>query len=83
MEENWYSLAISIIRKVTPEQAFGLFNNGKKPPIRLENQELKAMGLYKKLGLTWKQIGEMYGLEESGAFNRYKRYKELNSKVAI
>lgn len=83
MEENWYSLAISIVRKVTPEQAFGLLNNGKKPPIKLVNQELKAMGLYKRLGLTWKQIGEMYGLEESGAYKRYKRYKKLTSKVAI
>ncbi len=65
---------ICIITGCTPEQAFEMFTSGKKPQLHLDTKDLEAMGQYKENGLTWEQIGELFGLSKHAAFRRYKRF---------
>lgn len=82
MEENWCCLAISIIMSCTPEQAFQMFQNGKKPQVRLDERDYKAIAFYKqKNGMTWKDIGKLFGIQESTIFKRFKRYN--TGRIAI
>lgn len=81
MEENWCSLAICIIVTCTPEQAFAMYADGKRHQVKLDSIDLKAIERYKELGLTWKQIGDLFGLQESTVFKRFKRYSA--GRVAV
>ncbi len=80
MEENWCCLAISILCNCTPEQAEVIYEFGKnrkqKPRVKLEQEDLEGMRKHREEGLTWKQVGDLFGLSESGAFKRFKRYEE-------
>lgn len=77
---GWYLLAIAILYKnpVTVEGAERLFEYGetKKRDINRQMYELRQEGM------TFKAIGEMFGLTESATFLRIKRtgkkYKELS-----
>ena len=79
MEENWCCLAISILTDCTPEQAVVIFefgNNRKnKPTIRLSKEDFEGIREHKNNGLTWKYIGELFGLSESGVLKRFKKYE--------
>ena len=74
---GWYLLAIAILYKnpVSVEGAERLFEYGetKKRDINRQMYEMRQQGM------TFKAIGEMFGLTESAVFLRIKRmkYKEL------
>lgn len=76
---GWYLLAIAILYKnpVTVEGAARLFEYGESKKRDI-NRQLYDM---RQQGMTFKAIGEMFGLTESAAFLRIKRtgkkYKEL------
>ena len=72
-ELGWYLLAIAILYKnpVTVEGAARLFEYGetKKRDINRQMYDMRQQGM------TFKAIGEMFGLTESAVFLRIKRMK--------
>jgi DNA invertase Pin-like site-specific DNA recombinase len=78
MEENFYALAVSILRKCTPEQAFELLETGKKHRAK-RGTYLDAVPELRKLreqGLSYEAIGELYGMSKDWVYARLKREKE-------
>lgn len=75
---GWYLLMIAILYKnpVTVEGAARLFEYGesKKRDINRQMYELRQQGM------TFKAIGEMFGLTESAVFLRIKRMKNKGLK---
>ncbi|MDI3534799.1 MAG: hypothetical protein PWQ82_1164 [Thermosediminibacterales bacterium] len=71
---NYYALMVAIFRKCTPEQAFELLENGKLKRMKLNNDDIAYMVELKK-ELTYKEIGEMYGLSPDAVHNRIRRFK--------
>ena len=70
---GWYLLAIAILYKnpVSVEGAARLFEYGesKKRDINKQMYDMRQQGM------TFKEIGEIYGLTESATFLRIKRMK--------
>jgi hypothetical protein len=70
------ALYISVFQGVCQEIAFhkvldrGKFD--KKSP--LNDEDTKDMIKFKNEGMTWKEIGEIYGILDSTACQRVKRY---------
>lgn len=79
MKENYYALAICIMKQCTPEQAFELMNTGKKKRTR-KGEALKdaadMIRLRDNQHMTYVAIGELYGLDKDAVYRRIKRAKE-------
>ena len=80
MNECWCALAVAVLSQnySTPEMAFECLVNGRKlkKNIMLTDADFEDM-LKMKDYLTYKEIGDIYGLEESSAFRRMKKYKAV------
>jgi hypothetical protein len=74
LEENYYALAISILKGCTPEQAFELLENGRiKRKKHSSGNSVEEMIVLKSQGFTYKQIGEMFGMSNKAVYNRIRR----------
>jgi len=83
LNENWYALCIAIILKTPPETSFQLLGVGKKRSMSVLNfDDTIDMINFKSEGLTYKQIGEMYGISESAACKRMSYYKKIKDRPA-
>lgn len=82
MKETYYALLIAILTPCTPEQAFGLMESGEKKHVDswIRTEMLKEMIRLKKQGLTYQQIGDIYGLGKDDVFKRIKR---ANKQCAV
>ncbi len=80
VKEAYMALAVSILTKSTPEQAFEKLSNDYDPGIHynksITNKDLEDMISMKKSGETWREIGEVFGVTLYTAFARVKRYKK-------
>ena len=80
IKEAYMALAVSILTKSTPEQAFEKLSNDYDPGIHynksITNKDLEDMISMKKIGETWREIGEVFGMKTSTIFLRVKRYKK-------
>ena len=76
LEENYLALVIAILCKKTPEQSFYILEFGLKKLRRITKSEADEMIKYKKRGMTYKAIGEMFGITDQAAHKRIKRRKE-------
>lgn len=74
MDFNWYALALSIINNVLPEQAFSLLENGKTTK-KYNTVNLEDMIKLRQQGMTYKAIGEIYGIKESAVCKRIAYHK--------
>ena len=77
MEENYYALAVSIMRKCTPEQAFNLVATGKKGKPSKEDT-LSMVAEIKRLrarGKTYREIGKLYDTTEGNIYRKLKAYE--------
>lgn len=85
MKENYYALAVCILRNCTPEQAFQLLETGKKKRVKKgtcldvvpERQKLREQGL------SYKAIGEIYGMSKDGVYIRLKKAKKTGEKCIV
>lgn len=84
MNECWYAFALALVSHVylTPERAFGCLASGKKPRKRepntyLTDDDVADMSRMKEDKLTYRQIGEMYGLDRFAIYNRIRRCKGI------
>ena len=77
--DGWMALCIAILRCVPQHEAFRLLYN---PAIKrkwseddyLEIEELR------KSGESWRNIGEMFGINKSNVFRQYQRWNEKKKK---
>lgn len=78
MEENWYALIIAILLKQPPETSFQILEDGKKNrgKTSLSDNDTLDMIQYRKENLTYREIGEMYGLKDYVVYKRIKYYNE-------
>jgi len=81
VKENYYALAVSILCKCTPEQAFELLETGKKKRAKRGTYLDVAPELqkYREQGLSYEAIGELYGMSKDWVFARLKRAREKSA----
>ena len=79
MEDNWYALVVAILFNQPPETAFQILEDGTRNLHYSKLTELDTLDMikFREEGITYKKIGEMYGISESAA---YKRISYLNKK---
>lgn len=84
MEENWRAFYIATQREVTPEQAFELYRNGKlgRSNRTISQDEVIDMISFKANGMTYKEIGNMYGLTLTAVYQRIRYYKKKNKVLS-
>ena len=78
MKENYYALLICILRPATIEQSFDLLN-GKITKVQnksVTKDDVQDMVLMRQQGITYEEIGQIYGLSMQAVYMRIKRYKE-------
>lgn len=71
MEFNWCALAVAILKNVLPEQAFELMERNVK--LTVSNDDVPDMIKMRQQGMTFRQIGDVYGLTASNIFTRIKK----------
>jgi hypothetical protein len=80
MKENYYTFLICILRPVTVEESLrmmgGIFPIIKSKKKNLNNQDMVDL---RNKGMTFKEIGEIFGITETAAYMRVKRFtKEVS-----
>jgi Mor family transcriptional regulator len=78
--ENWYVLCIAALGNVTVEQAFEIYSTGKKKATVITEEDTKDMIKLRQKGLTYKEIGEIYCMNESSVCNRIIRFMDKEKK---
>jgi len=79
---NYAALAVSILSDCFPEIAFEKLYNphcisvGKKSRNMLTDTDIENMMRYKCQGLTYKQVGSIYGISDHCVNKRIQRYKK-------
>lgn len=78
MEENWCAFFIATQFEVTPEQAFELYRDGKlgRYNRNISQVDVLEMVSLKTNGMTYKEIGYMYGISSNAAYRRIKCYEK-------
>ncbi len=76
LAENYCALAVAILTHSTPERSFELLEKGAgKRTYRSDITEEDIKDMIKlKEGMTYKAIGELYGLSECVAWRKMKNY---------
>lgn len=75
-EENYYALAIAILKPVTPEQAFELLDKGhlkKYVQYHYLSDDAEDMEKMRASGMTYKQIASIYGVNVDCVFRILKK----------
>ncbi|MFA6941442.1 MAG: hypothetical protein WCQ54_10790 [Clostridiaceae bacterium] len=78
MDDNWCALFIATQLDVSPEIAFDLLTRREKPRTNklITDDDTKDMIALKSQGITYREIGAMYGLTDHAAYRRMKRFKD-------
>lgn len=74
MIENYYALAISIIKGLHPEQSFELLETGRVKQ-KCNPEDLDDILKLQAMGMSYEELGEAYGISEFAAYARVKRAK--------
>lgn len=74
-QENYCALALSIIDGCLPETAWARLNNPHPETVKavILPEDINLMKRYRKHGLTYKQIGDIYGLSMDIVYSRIRR----------
>lgn len=83
MDENWCALCVAILCNLTIEQAFDKMDNFRGKKSRNYNnliteEDSKDMTIMRKT-MTFREIGQIYGLSDAAVYRRIKRFKEEKS----
>jgi hypothetical protein len=86
--ENYYVLAVSILKNKTPEEAFELYQTGEDKiagynKVITEDDVLDMIHLREKEGLSYGKIGQIYNLSDQAIYRRIKRYKKNKFKIDV
>jgi len=74
-QENYCALALSIVIDCFPETAFAKLESPRPDTINkiILPEDISLMERYRKRGLTYKQIGNIFGLHKDVVYSRIKR----------
>lgn len=70
------ALLLSIFHNMTPEQAFRKLENKSYKYTGITDEDIKDMVKMRNEGMTYKAIGECYGLSESQTYRRIEDYRK-------
>jgi hypothetical protein len=75
MNRSWGTFFIALVYKkyVTPEQAISLWTDGKIKAYERDPFLDNEIVSYRKLGMTWKAIGDLVGMTANACFKRANR----------
>lgn len=78
LRENIAALCIAIIRDdvFTVEQAFAVFEGKDVTRHRSSKEDIKDMIAMKTQGMTYREIGKIYGMSGSGILRRIDEHKK-------
>jgi DNA invertase Pin-like site-specific DNA recombinase len=91
MNDNWCALCVAILCNLTIEQAFDRLENYRTKRSRTYNcliteEDTQDMVIMRKSNMTYREIGQIYGLNDATVYRRIKRHLEekacLNSQIA-
>jgi len=75
--ECWEALGVSILTGWTSEQAFDYVYTGKRPrPAKTTEDDIREMARLKAKGMTYKKLGEMFGMSGSTVYDRLKEGRQ-------
>lgn len=74
--ENLYVLYIAIEKKLSVEKAFELYETGMVAKKKISKNDVEDMHQLKKNGLTYREIGEIYAVNEDTIYRRLRKYKK-------
>lgn len=74
MGENYYALAISIIKGLPPEQSFELLSTGRVKQ-KCNPDETEDLVKLKDQGMTYEEVAEIFGISADTAYRRIYRAK--------
>lgn len=80
MDLNYCALYLAIIKNYTHEQAFEILENGKLSRKKVDLRTLQEMVQLRGRGLTYKQIGEIFGLRAHAVYKRLKKAQKMGIK---
>ena len=70
------ALLICVFQNITPEQAFRKLENKTYKYTKLTDGDILDMLKMRDSGMTYKAIGECYGLSESQTYRRIEDYRK-------
>lgn len=78
VDEGWIALCICILANVTTEQAFRLVGNPERTGIyrKWTDTDFENIEAYRKDGLSWAEIGEIYRMHNQAVCRIYNKYKK-------
>ena len=81
-QENYCALALSIIRDCNPETAFAKLEHEHPAYVKtvVLPEDISLMERYRKRGLTYEQIGNIFGLSMDVVYSRIKRHGQRTRK---
>lgn len=77
---NIAAFVIAIVRKdvYIPEQAFAIIAGRK---FKVDEKDVEDMMIYRNEGMTYKEIGEIYGLSKDNVYGKIRKIREKNLKA--
>lgn len=76
MNEGYMALTICILRNVTPEVAFKMLQGKHYINRKWTAYDVEEIEIMRSNGMTWREIGNAYGVEAQVAYKRYYYYKK-------
>ena len=75
--ENTMALTLAILseRFLLPEQAWDKLENPDRQKFSLTDEDKEDILAMRKQGCTWRDIGQIYGIDHSAMCNVIRRYK--------
>lgn len=72
--DNYLALAVSVLANCPPERAFDLLETGDPTSYRFDitDEDVQDMIKLKMMGLTWKQLGEIYCMDKNAVYGRIR-----------
>jgi hypothetical protein len=83
VQENYFALVVSILAVVPPEQAFMMLETGRRPMRGNVGPDDAAelARLVEEDGMTYREVGAMYGVGKYTVFYWVKKWKAESKKM--
>ena len=77
MDDRWTALLVAIVCDMTPDKAMARVGQPfeRKTKKGYTDDEIEHMRELKESGMTYKQVGEAFGISDQRVFNAIKRKK--------
>ena len=72
-KHSYYALLLAIVEEIPPELAFKKMKTGTKKYYKWSELDIEDMIYFKEQGMTYKEIGKIYGISDQSIFKIIKR----------